>query len=378
MRHLRVVHLAGWYPAEDDPVAGIFVRRHVLAGSRIAEAVVVHPAAADVRRVALVVDAGEPVPTVRARYPRGGSRPRAHLRLLRAVWVGVRAAAGRLGGVDVVHVHVLPGTGAWLGLRLAAPSAPVVVTEHWSGFLPESRTRLGWARRALVRRQVRTAAVVTTPSDHLRRSMERLGFAGRYHVVPNVVDTDLFRPAPPPPPRPLRLLHVSTLRPLKNVRGIIEAVLAVRATGVDATLDVWGWGAEGPALVDWVRARADADAVRIHGVGAPDRIAEAYRGCHALVLFSDYENSPCVVAEAFACGRPVVASRVGGIPEHVDRDRGILVPPGDVRALTSALGDLASWWRGIDFREISRYGYETFSEATVASELERLYRDVVS
>jgi glycosyltransferase involved in cell wall biosynthesis len=86
--------------------------------------------------------------------------------------------------------------------------------------------------------------------------------------------------------------------------------------------------------------------VKFLGHVPADELVDAYRACDAFVLPSDYEAFGIVLLEAMACGKAVVATRVGGVPDIVaDRQTGLLVPYGDrpalLRALASVLGDRA-------------------------------------
>jgi glycosyltransferase involved in cell wall biosynthesis len=106
----------------------------------------------------------------------------------------------------------------------------------------------------------------------------------------------------------------------------------------DVTLLVAG---DGPDLPD-VRLRAAQlgldGRVRFLGPLARDEVLELFRAADASLLTSSWENFPHTVVEALAVGTPVIATRVGGVPELVrDEENGLLVPPGDVDAVASAV-----------------------------------------
>ena len=159
-------------------MSGIFVREHVEAVRPHCDVTVVHLQRADVRRIE--VDRDEEL--WRVRYP---SRPAAPWHLA-AGMRGLRLERGH----DLVHAHFfLAGLPAVLFQR-----RPVVVSEHWSVFLPEDPARLGPGGQLAARVAFRRASLVLPVSDALRRGIERSGIRARFRVVPNVVDTRLFRP----------------------------------------------------------------------------------------------------------------------------------------------------------------------------------------
>ena len=95
-------------------------------------------------------------------------------------------------------------------------------------------------------------------------------------------------------------------------------------------------------------------------------------------MFSDYENSPCVIAEAFASGLPVIATRTGGIPEHVHDDNGILVAPGDEEGLARALASMLDHAGEYDAVKIREYALRNFGPDAVGRRFHDLYLKVAA
>jgi glycosyltransferase involved in cell wall biosynthesis len=109
-------------------------------------------------------------------------------------------------------------------------------------------------------------------------------------------------------------------------------------------------------------------------------VAAAYRDARFSVLPSEYEAFGLVLLESLAQGTPVIASRVGGIPEFIEDERtGLLVPPGDVPALTAALQRL--WSDPALARRLGRHGrtevVPRYTWDRVVDRLEVVYREVL-
>lgn len=153
----------------------------------------------------------------------------------------------------------------------------------------------------------------------------------RVHVVPNGVDADLWRPRPKPPRE--RPLLVASGR-LNREKGFDLAIRAL--ADLDAELHVAGSGDEERSLRRLAEDRGVADRVRFLGPKPADELARLVAEAD-VYLFPTLreEAAPLVVPEAMSCGVPVVASRIGGIPEVISKPgaNGILVTPGDVGAL---------------------------------------------
>lgn len=171
--------------------------------------------------------------------------------------------------------------------------------------------------------------------------------SARVHVVENGVDTSRFRPLPREELRsrlglPGGFLFVCAGR-LNREKGFHHALQALaRADGgmPDAKLLVVGEGAARPGLERLAETLGIADRVVFAGAQPPARMP-AYLAAADVFLFPTErdEAAPLVLPQAMACGLPVVASRVGGIPEVIDApgDNGLLVAPADVGALIGAM-----------------------------------------
>ncbi len=296
----------------------------------------------------------------------------------------VRACANELRAFRpdaVVAQSPYEAAAALVARRRAGVSTAVVVEAHgdWG-----TATRLyGSPLRRLVEplsRRVATAAVrradaVRTVSPFTTALVRERGVEPAATFT-TFFDVSAFTASPPVPlPTARRVLFVGVLERYKNVRGLVDAWRLVAAELPDAHLHVVSDGHERAAveqLVQELPAQASWSP-RLE----PAEVAAAMDASCVLVLPSFSEGLPRVVMEAFCRGRPVVASRAGGIPDIVvDGQNGLLVPPGETaplaRALVRALTD-----RGL---------LERLAEGAVASAAEwirpaedyaRSYRELV-
>lgn len=175
--------------------------------------------------------------------------------------------------------------------------------------------------------------IFLTPSRFARDLLIRQGYPSeRIEVVPNFVDRRRFAAAEPAGDR---FLYAGRLSEEKGADVLIRAVAGSRLK-----VSIAGSGPDEERLRSL--ARALHSPVEFLGQLDAGRLAEEMGRSRAVVLPSRcIENCPLVVLEAFAAGRPVVASAVGGVPELVtDGENGLLVPPGDADSLRGALDTL--------------------------------------
>jgi glycosyltransferase involved in cell wall biosynthesis len=108
-----------------------------------------------------------------------------------------------------------------------------------------------------------------------------------------------------------------------------------------------------------------------------EEIAEMISSNDALVLFSNYENFPCVIAESFMCGVPVISTKVNGIPEHVNSSNGILVNRRDEKELLQALKDFLEGKFTFNPIELRNYAIKHFSYEEVSLKYDEVYEQVL-
>ncbi len=252
---------------------------------------------------------------------------------------------------DVVHAHV--GQYAWAAVSAGLPT---VYTIH--GVLAREREvyrdtlfdrwRYGllahYEARALPRvdRLVAISPYVREAYSQARARWQRCAPTERralWERIDNPVPQAFFDVTRRPEAG--RLLYAGSITEIKDLLTLLHAVERVSATDAQVHLRIAGRSTS-PAYERLVRDLASHQALRerVAFLGLLDReqLLEEYARCAALVLSSVQENAPMAVIEAMAAGAPVVATRVGGVPDLVaEGETGYLVPPGDDAALAEAL-----------------------------------------
>jgi glycosyltransferase involved in cell wall biosynthesis len=228
---------------------------------------------------------------------------------------------------DVTYAHFLVPTGL---IGALAGRSPLVVTAHGRdvrniGWFPG----IGAATRLVVRR----AATVIAVSDYLRRELETKvpEARGKTEVVDSGVDLQRFA-VTPAPEGDVRFLCIASLIPRKNVLRLADAFARLGR----GTLTFVG---DGP-LRGELEGRSGVELVgRVEYERIPEQIAAAHVVCQPSLI----EPFGQALLEAMACGRSVVATRIGGPPEFVPPEAGVLVDPADDDALVAALETAASF-----------------------------------
>ena len=157
--------------------------------------------------------------------------------------------------------------------------------------------------------------------------------------IPNGVDLSVFVPATQPPALSQNILFVGRLDQMKGVDILLEAIAELKKRGLKTTCTIVGDGPIKEGLQSLTRKLNIESQVVFAGT-----CSDIVRHLHTAAVFvlpSRSEGMPNVVLEAMACGVPVIAASVGGIPDIIQNGRnGLLIAPDDIKALSSALASL--------------------------------------
>ncbi|GIX49579.1 MAG: LPS biosynthesis protein RfbU [Candidatus Tectimicrobiota bacterium] len=383
----RVLVVSSLFPTAAEPTSGIFVREQLRQLRRYCRLVaVVSPKPRPLlKRARTAVARWHGTPVYHCTY---AAVPKLSVYLN---WLSYLAALRRAARrqqwaarCDVLHVHFAYPAGLAVALLGRQWRRPVVLTVRGSDL---NRFPKDPILRQAIRYTLRAVAHVIAVSEDLRRKAVALGAApANVSVIPNGVDLARFRPLPQAlarqrlglPASAQVVLYVGALEAGKGVLDLLRAFRAVcdAAPQREVRLVLIGRGAQQREVCRRLRALSlDGRAQWCPHV--PHAEVPLWLGASDVLCLPSYsEGRPNVIYEAMACGRPVVASRVGGIPEMLCAPAlGEMVPPGDVAALAAALQRaLARQW---DAATIRQYALP-HSTAGYARQVVEVYRRCVA
>lgn len=289
-------------------------------------------------------------------------------------WLAARALlpAVRAFAPDLIFSCFLYPDG-FAALKIAqALSLPVVVQSIGSDL-----NRIGDPISArLTRRVLREAdSIVTVSGDLCAKAISKGANPQTTRAVVNGCDLSVFRPMDRTEAR--RKLRISTeaeavvyigrMDVKKGLRELVEATSLLRSNRPNLQVYMIGEGPDRPIIESAIHAQNAAAFIHALPACAFDDVAVWMAASDLVTLPSYMEGCPNVVLEALACGRPVVATKVGGIPEILSPACGELVPPQDARALAQALASVLD--RSWDSEAVRAHGSRSW-EAVAAELLE--------
>lgn len=328
---MLIVHIPSWFPIPEKPLNGNFIFRHIESLENSVKSVIFHH----------VHDGFSPqIPKNAELFPIPVSNS-GKFGLFRDYLAAFEQLVRQYGKPDILHLHVALPLGP-LAVRISREyRIPLVISEHWTGYLPMNRPKLPLSSRLILRYTFRHATHITAVSKNLLDNIcltAPTAAKKPQTVVGNVVDTNLFslKDSNLPSDRK-QILHVSTLdNDAKNIMGILRAIHQLSLQRSDFELNIVH-DFENREAEAFVKANHLSDTVHFLGRKTSTEIADLLHHSVCFLLFSNYENQPCVLLESFSTGTPVVTTPVGGILEITNDDNALIVQPKDEPQLVEKL-----------------------------------------
>ena len=382
----KILWLCSWYPNKTDPFEGDFIQRHAKAAAICNDIHVLRVVNDDNGIVTNDIKTeitNSPGLTEEIIYIKKNVSFFGKLTHLMR-WLNIHKKAiknyiAQQGNPEIVHVHV-PVKAGLLALWMKRNyGIPYIVTEHlgiYNDKVEEGKYvgRPAWFKSAS-KKIFSKASSFLTVSRFLGDGVNNLVTPTKYTVIPNTVDIRLFFLKEKPTSK-LRFIHVSNMVPLKNVDGILEAAKILQKEKVYFELVLVG--PHPPAMQKMIETNGLQVNVSFRGEVPYNKVAEEMQKANALILFSDIENSPCVIGEALCCGLPVIATNVGGIPELVDNNNGLLTEPKNAKALAATMKEMMMNYKRYNRSKISAQATATFSYEVIGKMFDEVYESIVN
>lgn len=381
MSRKRILWLASWYPTKHDPFNGDFIQRHARSAAIYNDIHVIHVAGLDKKNIKTKEEESLQFPglTEEIIYFEKSTSLSGKI-LAQFKWISefkkaIKKYIKVYGKPSLVHVQIPVKAGLlalWVKRRY---HIPYIVTEHWGIYndivKDNYTTQTGWLK-TLTKRVLKYASDFLSASSYLGEKVNQYVFPKPFKVIPNVVDTSLFFYKEKNINPTFRFIHVSNMVPLKNTEGLLRVARSMNNTS--ASFEFVMVGDSDVAIRNYAEQLGILNKVVFFRGEVPyHEVANQMKQSDALVLFSNIENSPCVIGEALCCGLPVIATNVGGIPELITNENGILIETGDEQALVSAMQYMIKDHLRFNAKKIEEDAHQKFNFDVIGKKFDEIY-----
>ncbi len=383
---MKIYIVPSWYPYPSKPINGTFFKDHAeqlaAAGHEvvvIATEIISLREYFDVRK-----DLGKRVYTennvktyqqlVINRHP--GKPEPFYKRYRKLLKTQIDEVLKNEGKPDLFHVH----SSLWAGAALASYELgiPIIVSEHLKEFLIYQ----GFSdfQHRLIQSTYDRIQGIITPSTAVKKRIEQyftVPDSCQMNVVPNMVDTDYFKPLDKKPfVNRFTYLIVAMLRPEKRIDKIIEAFTGIGNTHL-AKIRIVGDGPEFQKLKDTAREHSLTRQVEFVRDTGKDVVLRNLQRADVCMLCSKMETFGVSLIEALSCGIPIIAGNIGGANDIVNKKNGVLVPVDNPIALQDAMKTMIEEPEKYDRKKIREDAIARFDKNVVIGQLVDIYQNMI-
>ena len=379
-----ILYLPSWYPSDVDVFTGDFIQRHALALSLFMPVHVVFIVKDKNKTPAKAIrieekTTGNLIETIiyytSKNYRIGFIEKLMSIRKYNSVYKRFFSKwISQNGKPTAVHVHV-PYKAGLIALWLKEKyNLDYYVTEHWAGY-DKTNTDNFFTRpasfRFITKKIIGNSKNVICVSGDLASKLNSITPTIKTKVIPNAVNEKLFYFERKTHQRFKFIHHVSSWRGQKNTTGLIKVLSEFYKKRQDWECIMYG--PIQPDLAELITTLGLVNHIKFTGEISYEKVGEIVRSASVFITFSNYENQPCSILEALCCGVPVIATKVGGIPEIINSQNGILVEPKNELQLFHAIQTIMEEYNNYNQQAIAEDSKNKYSFYKVGKQLSLLY-----
>lgn len=385
MSKLNVLFLNSWYPNEIKPYNGNFVQQHAKAVSLYANVICLQTQSrVQDEEFEITKHRNDGVWEIVVYYKKITSTSLIWLlkkknRQHKAFVKGFEVVKEEFLNVDIVHLNVTFPAGLFALHLNKKYNIPYIITEHSTVFLKINAINHTLTQKYFIKKIAKKASFICPVSKDLKQAMLGYNIKSNFKVIPNVVNTKFFKYVPKKEFDPIKILHISSLKQdHKNGKGMVNVIRKLSEIRQDFTFLIISDGELEP-IIEYAKSIGLKDAFfKIEGGKTTEEIAIAMQQHHLFLLFSNYENLPCVISESLVSGLPVISSDVGGINEMLTEENGVLIAAMDEIQLFEKLNFMLSNLSNYDNKKIAEAAALKYSYEVVGKQFLEIYKVVLN
>jgi glycosyltransferase involved in cell wall biosynthesis len=371
---MNILFVSSWYPSRVIEGNGIFVQQHAEAVQKLHNVFVMHIITDQNLTKSIEIDSQiiNDIPTHIA-YLKRTKNPFLKYYLYYKAYLKITR---KISKIDITHVNVTFPLGIIAVIEKIKNKTPFIISEHWTNYQAPLNKSISFFERKITNWIITKASVICPVTQHLENAMCAFNLLGKYHPVPNIVNTNHFTPQINKKTKHFQVIHISNMdNDHKNITSILAVVAKLEKQIPNFRFKLIGNNSE---QYSQKIKELNIQNIEITNHIPHQEIADQLQKTNLFVLFSNYENLPCVILESFSCGVPVVSSNVGGIDEYFPEDFGILVPAKDEEKLEKAILKMYINREKVDKQKMHDYVVKHFSAKTISATFTDIYKTVLS
>lgn len=371
MNSPKILHITTWYPNETDPQLGIFIQKHIHIGHSFAQNVVIALIASDKIKASKLITKNENGITeiigyYKVKKGKKWSNYKNQNHIITKIFQHFLTLNFK---PDFVHCHVSEKS-----IKIAQKffnGFPIMVTEHWSGFLNGKFELLSKSKQKQRIKEINACENVVCVSEFLKNALIKYGVTSNIQVIPNIIENKSIKETFN---QNFKFLVVADLEDeIKNISGIIRAYNTLNTKNHNAILTIIGDGIDRENLEELANSNS-----KIEFLGRKDNeyVLEMLPTYDCLLVNSFHETFSMITAEALLSGVPVIASKCGGPEQFIQNEvNGFLVEINKPSELEEAMFNMLNNHETFQPKNISENISKNLSISAIRKQFESLYQE---
>ncbi|HIP37219.1 MAG TPA: glycosyltransferase [Crocinitomix sp.] len=282
---------------------------------------------------------------------------------------------------DITHCNITYQSSVFARHLKSKFNIPYIITEHSTVFSPHKNEykKLKFLHQLIIKKGIKNASYVTTVSEHLKQSMLKLGLFNTYKVIPNVVNTSIFKPSKSTIEKKGKavILHISHMgNQQKNSVEMLKVIKKISTYRTDFVFKIIADDniESTKALIKKFNL---SQFVILESTKTTEQIASEMNKASFFLLYSNYETFSVVLAEAWCSGLPAVYSKCGGLTDIHNRNLGVQIEVNNNLQLEKVLDNMLNTYHHYNPYVISEIARTKFEASSVGNQFLNLYKKVI-
>lgn len=374
---IKVFHICSWYPNKVVINDGNFIHKHIRTIIKLTDSYVlaVYEDPNLKNGFNLISGEADGVISYIIYYSKSINKVSNILKRLYYYYKGYNLLKKNYGTPDLIHAHVMLYAGVFSFIVNLIEKVPYIITEHSTLY---NSNNLPKTKKQILRPVSKNSKFILPVSKALQNRLSTLGIVGHFEVIPNVVNTTIFKHIIHKNNK-FEFLHISSFSEEKNIPGLMSSIKTLSQLRQDFHFTIAGDGDINYVLELKKKFQIEDKYLTILGKLDESGVATLMQYSDVFVLFSNDENLPCVILESFCSGIPVISTNVGGISEVLfENELGALINKNDENSLVDTFLSIISNTTKYDKNYISEYGKQNFSEEIIGKKIYEIYKKAIT
>ena len=371
-KKLHILFLSKWYPSRVSPTSGDFIQRQAEAVATKHQVTLIHVITDEhLKKSREIIESKKNNVKTYIIYVSPTKNPILKFFVFFNSYLTI---IKKIKDFNLVHLNITFPVGVIALYLKWFKKKPYLISEHWSGYQSPINISIRVIPKEITKVIIKNASVVCPVSKNLQDHMVNFGLKGNYYPIPNVVNTDHFNILNEPY-KEFIITHISGMNnEIKNVEGIINVISKLQHKIPNLKFYLIG---DNPKKYAIQLEKITPNKVKIINQISNSEVANNLKESSVFVLFSNYENLPCVILESFACGVPVISTDVGGVSEYFPKDFGYLIKPKDEISLGNSILKIYNNELNFNKNLMHNYAIKNFGVETISEIFSNLYSKIL-